>query len=313
MRYRPLGSDPADPRLGRFIPDDWRHVERYPLSALSDDDRPTRAPVVIGVNWYSAFDTPEQDEASVSSSSRRPASRSSADPRRAPCASSRGAALGYRRLVRVLRPGPRRRLRRVRLVALHVDLQRQRVRRPPQLWDSAKKRDEWPRETSPGDDSSTSVRAAAEVLAEAGHVLWDDSYADDDWQTREKYAPEGKRASRRSAGRSRSTTSRRARQPARRRARRGAVAQLVGPVPAPDLPPRRGARGVIRRRGEIAVPTDRWSTPAPAAPDLRRVSPGDGQGDAARYWTGQRADPESMQYCPDSDRTVVIPVGCCPV
>src|SRR5690242_6882289 len=55
MRYRPLGSDPADPRLGRFVPDDWRHVERYPLTALSEADRPTRAPVVIGVNWYSAF------------------------------------------------------------------------------------------------------------------------------------------------------------------------------------------------------------------------------------------------------------------
>src|SRR6266511_2692525 len=52
MRYRPLGSDPLDPRLGRFIPDDWQHVERYPLSALTDEDRPTNSPVVIGVNWY---------------------------------------------------------------------------------------------------------------------------------------------------------------------------------------------------------------------------------------------------------------------
>ena len=64
MRYRPLGSDPADPRLGRFIPDDWQHVERYPFGALAEEHRPTRSPVVIGVNWYSAFDTPEQDETS---------------------------------------------------------------------------------------------------------------------------------------------------------------------------------------------------------------------------------------------------------
>nr|WP_081655670.1 hypothetical protein [Amycolatopsis vancoresmycina] len=59
------------------------------------------------------------------------------------------------------------------------------------LWDAAKKRDEWP-ETNPGDENGTSVRAAAEVLKETGHVLWDDSYANDDWQAREKYTPEAK-------------------------------------------------------------------------------------------------------------------------
>jgi hypothetical protein len=56
------------------------------------------------------------------------------------------------------------------------------------LWDSAKKRDEWP-ETNPGDENGTSVRAAAEVLKEQGHVVWEDSYADDDWHAREKYTP----------------------------------------------------------------------------------------------------------------------------
>ena len=30
MRYRPIDKDPEDPRLGRFIPDDWAHVEKYP-------------------------------------------------------------------------------------------------------------------------------------------------------------------------------------------------------------------------------------------------------------------------------------------
>jgi hypothetical protein len=64
MRYRPIDHDPEDPRLGRFIPDDWGHVESYPLTALSPDERPTQTPVVIGVNWYVEFDNPETDESS---------------------------------------------------------------------------------------------------------------------------------------------------------------------------------------------------------------------------------------------------------
>jgi hypothetical protein len=32
MRYRPIDGDPEDTRLGRFIPDDWTHVEKYPLT-----------------------------------------------------------------------------------------------------------------------------------------------------------------------------------------------------------------------------------------------------------------------------------------
>ena len=57
------------------------------------------------------------------------------------------------------------------------------------LWDAAKKRDEWPG-TNPGDDNGTSVRAAAQVLKEMGHVVWDAAHADDDWQAREKYTPD---------------------------------------------------------------------------------------------------------------------------
>lgn len=62
MRYRPTDHDPEDPRLGRFIPDDWEHVDKYPFAALPDEARPKKVPVVIGVNWYSEFDNPELDE-----------------------------------------------------------------------------------------------------------------------------------------------------------------------------------------------------------------------------------------------------------
>lgn len=44
--------------LGRLEPTDWNHVDKYPLRALAATERPARVPVVIGVNWYSAFDKP---------------------------------------------------------------------------------------------------------------------------------------------------------------------------------------------------------------------------------------------------------------
>jgi hypothetical protein len=45
--------------LGRRPPTDFTHVERYPLTAAPTLLKPT--PVVIGVNWYAAFDDPQQD------------------------------------------------------------------------------------------------------------------------------------------------------------------------------------------------------------------------------------------------------------
>lgn len=44
--------------LGRRKPTDWNHVERYPLSAL--EEPPTAVPCVLGINWYSNFDSPEK-------------------------------------------------------------------------------------------------------------------------------------------------------------------------------------------------------------------------------------------------------------
>lgn len=47
--------------LGRRVPTDWEHVDKYPLTALPQADRPVGVPVIIGINWYSDFDTPEKD------------------------------------------------------------------------------------------------------------------------------------------------------------------------------------------------------------------------------------------------------------
>ena len=45
--------------LGRLTPPDFDHVAKYPLSALGAD-APTDAPVVLGIDWYSNFDSPEE-------------------------------------------------------------------------------------------------------------------------------------------------------------------------------------------------------------------------------------------------------------
>lgn len=46
------GNTAKDPKLGRVPPEDWRHVEKYPVAALSAQERPRGVPVGIGVNWY---------------------------------------------------------------------------------------------------------------------------------------------------------------------------------------------------------------------------------------------------------------------
>ena len=44
--------------LGRRVPSDWRHYEKYPLTAATTPTTPM--PVAIGVNWYEDFDNPVQ-------------------------------------------------------------------------------------------------------------------------------------------------------------------------------------------------------------------------------------------------------------
>ena len=45
--------------LGRRPPSDWKHVDKFPLTAATTPSKPT--PVVIGVNWYVEFDKPTKD------------------------------------------------------------------------------------------------------------------------------------------------------------------------------------------------------------------------------------------------------------
>lgn len=48
-------------KLGRREPTDWEHVQKYPLSGIPEEERPRGEPVVLGINWYTSFFTPEKD------------------------------------------------------------------------------------------------------------------------------------------------------------------------------------------------------------------------------------------------------------
>lgn len=188
MRYRPIGRDPEDPRLGRFIPDDWTHVEKYPLTALSVEERPTSRPVVIGVNWYSEFDQPELDEETGEYFVARGGADSLTQIRGGHCVclepggepdpetwwdfydqGAEGACVGFgwSRCMSILNQ------------ELYV---------ARWLWDRSKEIDQWP-DTNPGDDNGTSVRSAGDVLAKSGHVDWSDEYTDDNHTERDDYRP----------------------------------------------------------------------------------------------------------------------------
>lgn len=190
MRYRPIDHEPDDPRLGRFIPDDWRHVENYPLTALPPDERPTQSPVVIGVNWYAEFDNPEEDADSGETFIARGGASSLTNVRGGHCVclepggemtdrddwyafydqGSEGACVGF---------GWSR----------CMSLLNSSEYTARWLWDRAKEKDQWP-ETNPGDNNGTSVRSAAEVLVAAGHVVWNEEYADDEHTERDDYQPD---------------------------------------------------------------------------------------------------------------------------
>lgn len=186
MHYRPIDTDPLDPRLGRFIPDDWEHVQRYPLRALSADERPTRSPVVIGVNWYREFDHPEPDEKSGELFIARGGANSLTVIRGGHCVCLEPGETveheDWRMFYDQGREGACVGFGWSRCMSIYNN----QLYAARWLWDQAKIADEWP-ETNPGDDNGTSVRAGAEVLLKMGHVPWKDDYADDTVQQREEY------------------------------------------------------------------------------------------------------------------------------
>ena len=175
--------------LGRKVPTDFEHVEKYPLSAVLDTATATKVPFSIGINWYSDFDNPVQYEFTTLAGTTtkrwvvakngirgsirgghcvciKPGSRS--DPLEwwdFYDQGMEGACVGFGTS---------------RMMSL-LNRKRYNAR---WLWDMAKATDEWP-ETNPGDDDGTSVRAALDILLKKGHVVWGDSMNNLTWQQRD--------------------------------------------------------------------------------------------------------------------------------
>ena len=156
--------------LGRRVPTDWQHVERYPLTASTTPSKPV--PVAIGVNWYSNFDDPVKDARGrwwigkgdlghvrgghcVCLEPGDPSTGGSEQD--IPSwwdfydQGQEGACVGFGSS---------------RMMSL-LNRKRYDAR---WLWNQAKRVDEWP-DTNPGDDNGTSVRAAMDILRTRGHVL----------------------------------------------------------------------------------------------------------------------------------------------
>jgi len=166
--------------LGRKPPKDFEHVSLYPLSALPVAEQPTKVPVVIGINWYTAFDKPEKigHRYWVGKDGNLGSIRGG----HCVCIPSQhtldlfswwdfynqgneGACVGFGSS---------------RMMSL-LNRNRYYAR---WLWDQAKIIDDWP-DTNPGDDEGTSVHAALDVLRNTGHVRWAAKYEGDTVEQRD--------------------------------------------------------------------------------------------------------------------------------
>lgn len=163
----------SDPRLKRYIPKDWSHVEKHPLTAsIIETVKP--APIVVGVNWYSAFDTPRKEKDGrfwVGKNSDR-----LGYVRGGHCIcmpsngkldtwenyiyynqGAEGACVGF---------GSSR----------AMSLLNKKLYNAWWLWDEAKLSDDFT-DTNPGDENGSTVRAAMDVLRFKGHVAWNNNQA----------------------------------------------------------------------------------------------------------------------------------------
>jgi hypothetical protein len=173
----------AEGALGRRVPTSWEHVEKYPLSALPETQQPSQVPAVIGVNWYSNFDSPVRESYGRYWIGR--GNLGSVRGGHCVCVKSKardsatwwdfydqgyeGACVGFG-------------------CSRMMSLMNRKRYEARWLWDMAKQRDDWD-DTNPGDDNGTSVRAALEVLLHNGHVSWKPRYEGLDYEERDRHAP----------------------------------------------------------------------------------------------------------------------------
>jgi hypothetical protein len=180
--------------LGRRAPTDWKHYEKFPLTAATTPATPV--PVAIGVNWYSDFDNPVQ-KGSRSWIGLNSKQLGTIRGGHCVCLEPGDQLDGQGKVTRLLqdsqswwdfydqgKEGACVGFGCSRMMSL-LNRKRYDAR---WLWDWAKSTDDWP-ETNPGDDEGTSVRAACDILRSRGHVPWKDSYAKNNYKKRDQEEP----------------------------------------------------------------------------------------------------------------------------
>ncbi len=149
--------------LGRRTPQDFSHVDKYPLSALPAEERPKCVPVVMGVSWYTNFDSPVKDGNVYWIG-------------RGDLGTVRGGHAVSLKPQGVTDPlvwwdyyNQGREGACVGFAASRMMSMLNRKRYDARwLWNEAKKVDQWT-DTNPGDNNGTSVRAACDILRDRGH------------------------------------------------------------------------------------------------------------------------------------------------
>jgi hypothetical protein len=121
--------------LGRRVPTDFKHIEKYPIRQLALPQPITVNKTLTLPRWHWNHDQ-----------------------------GSEGACVGFgTTMMMAILNESQRRANKTRPYAVRYD--------PWWLWDRAKEIDEWP-ETHPGDGNGTSVRAACDVARDAGLVRY---------------------------------------------------------------------------------------------------------------------------------------------
>lgn len=179
--------------LGRRVPTDWDHYEKYPLSAPRLAEITTPRPIVIGINWYTNFDRPVKDAEGHWWIGR--GSLGTVRGGHCVCLKQKGAGRWPYSAWTFYDQGSEGAC--VGFGSSQMMSQfNKKFYFARWLWDRSKEIDEWS-DTNPGDSDGTSVRAALDILRTKGHIPYQSTLYDSmnrdgvgsDWIPRSRLTP----------------------------------------------------------------------------------------------------------------------------